>query len=431
MAKTLQFRRDNTTNLSSETGSIAEIFMDTEKNTLVVMDGTTAGGHPLVSEAGGNIGRVTITDTRNNMFSSNSALYVTGGVTIGQDMAVSGRIVACSFATSTNINSGAIQTNGGIGAWGNLNLGENADIAGVLTVTGNANVGGIKTNNYFYANGTPVSFGGGSTYGNTQVATYLPTHSGVVGASTVNTTNLTVTGGTVDLNSSSTNFNLGVKVGRYITGQSGSKLNITNQSNGLYLEAGSNAVLDMAGTTVNLGQSTGTGTFTVQMSVTDIQGVQESTSTSTGALRVTGGVGIGGNVTAGGNLRATSLGIGTAASGTTGEIRATNNVTAYYSSDRNLKENIEDIPNALAVVNHIGGKLFDWSDNYIQAHGGADGYFVTKQDFGVIAQDVQEVFPRAVKTREDGTLAVDYEKLCALAFAAIKELTDKFNNLGK
>ena len=45
-----------------------------------------------------------------------------------------------------------------------------------------------------------------------------------------------------------------------------------------------------------------------------------------------------------------------------------------------------------------------------------------KSDFGVIAQDVQEVFPQAVRTRDDGTLAVDYAKLSALAFAAIAEL---------
>jgi hypothetical protein len=117
-----------------------------------------------------------------------------------------------------------------------------------------------------------------------------------------------------------------------------------------------------------------------------------------------------------------SFGVGTAASGTTGEIRATNNVTAFYSSDRTLKENIRDIPDALNKACAIGGKLFDWTDDYIKQHGGEDGYFVQKADFGVIAQDVKPHLPEAVKTREDGTLAVDYEKLCALAFAAIAEL---------
>jgi hypothetical protein len=125
-----------------------------------------------------------------------------------------------------------------------------------------------------------------------------------------------------------------------------------------------------------------------------------------------------------------SFGVGTAASGTTGEIRATNNVTAFYSSDRKFKENIKPIENALDKVMAIGGKTFDWTDAYITEHGGEDGYFVNKTDFGVIAQDVQAVFPQAVRTREDGSLAVDYEKLSALAFAAIKELSEKVEKLG-
>jgi hypothetical protein len=122
------------------------------------------------------------------------------------------------------------------------------------------------------------------------------------------------------------------------------------------------------------------------------------------------------------NSQFNSVGVGTAASATTGEIRATNNITAYYSSDRKFKENIQEIPNALEKVDAIGGKLYDWTDEYIQDHGGEDGYFVQKADFGVIAQDVQSVFSIATRTRPDGSLAVDYEKLCALAFAAIKEL---------
>ena len=129
------------------------------------------------------------------------------------------------------------------------------------------------------------------------------------------------------------------------------------------------------------------------------------------------------------NSQFNSVGVGTAGSGTAGEIRATNNITAYYSSDRKFKENVRDIPNALETVNHIGGKLFDWTDSYIETKGGADGYFIQKADFGVIAQDVQAVFPVAVRTREDGTLAVDYEKLGVLAFAALVELTKRVEAL--
>lgn len=129
------------------------------------------------------------------------------------------------------------------------------------------------------------------------------------------------------------------------------------------------------------------------------------------------------------NSQATSLGVGTVASGTPGEIRATNNVTAYYSSDASLKENIQDIPNALDIVTAIGSKTFDWTDAYINKAGGEDGYFVRKSDFGVVAQDVQKVFPTAVRTRNDGTLAVDYDKLAILSFGAVKELLKRIEAL--
>ncbi len=129
------------------------------------------------------------------------------------------------------------------------------------------------------------------------------------------------------------------------------------------------------------------------------------------------------------NVQFNSLGVNTAGSGTAGEIRATNNITSFYSSDAKFKENVIDIPDALNAVLAIGGKLFDWTDEYISAHGGVDDYFLNKADFGVIAQDVQRVFPRAVRVREDGSLAVDYEKLSALAFAAIVELKREVDQL--
>jgi hypothetical protein len=129
------------------------------------------------------------------------------------------------------------------------------------------------------------------------------------------------------------------------------------------------------------------------------------------------------------SVQYTSLGVGTPASGVSGEIRATNNVTGYYSSDASLKENVKDVDGALDKVYSIGAKTFDWKDSYIAEHGGEDGYFIRKSDFGVIAQDVLKVFPQAVRKREDGTLAVDYEKLGVLAFGAIRELADEIGKI--
>jgi hypothetical protein len=121
--------------------------------------------------------------------------------------------------------------------------------------------------------------------------------------------------------------------------------------------------------------------------------------------------------------------VGTAASTTAGEIRATNNITGYYSSDRRLKENIKPIENALEKIKKLEGVMFDWTEEYIKSHGGEDGYFVRKHDTGVIAQQVEEVLPEVVVTREDGYKAVNYEKIMGLVIQAINELQEKIDNI--
>jgi hypothetical protein len=65
MAKTLQFRRDTTTNLASVTGAVGELFVDTTKDTVVVMDGSTAGGFPLAKESDVPADLSDLTDTTN------------------------------------------------------------------------------------------------------------------------------------------------------------------------------------------------------------------------------------------------------------------------------------------------------------------------------------------------------------------------------
>ena len=126
-----------------------------------------------------------------------------------------------------------------------------------------------------------------------------------------------------------------------------------------------------------------------------------------------------------------SLGIGTSASGTTGEIRATNDVTAFYSSDVALKENIVNIPNPLEALKKLNGVLFDWKKDYIDSRGGEDGYFVRKKDVGVIAQEVEKVLPEAVAQRSDGVKAVKYDRLTCLLIEAVKKLNDKIEILTK
>lgn len=192
------------------------------------------------------------------------------------------------------------------------------------------------------------------------------------------------------------------------------------------LTAGSNVTITNGNGTITIAASGGTsgGLTSVGLSSTTMT-VTNSPLVANGTI----GIELPQPLDTNDDVRFNSLGVGTSGSGTTGEIRATNNVTAYYSSDERLKENIKDIEAATDKVLAIGGKTFEWKDDFIRQRGGEDGYFIQKSDFGVIAQDVQKVFPVAVRTRTDGTLAVDYEKLAALAFAAIKELTARIEKL--
>ena len=122
-------------------------------------------------------------------------------------------------------------------------------------------------------------------------------------------------------------------------------------------------------------------------------------------------------------LGASSLTAGPVTAGPQGEVRATGNVTAYFVSDRRLKENIVTIPNALSRVQAINGVTFDWNDEEIARRGGADGYFVRKHDVGLIAQDVEQALPEATATRIDGYMAVRYELVVPLLVEAVKELS--------
>jgi hypothetical protein len=182
---------------------------------------------------------------------------------------------------------------------------------------------------------------------------------------------------------------------------------------------------NVAGTGISVSGATGAVTITNSGVTSAVAGTGITVSGATGAVTIS----IGQAVATSSNVQFNSIGVNTAGSGTAGEIRATNNITAYYSSDRKFKENVRQIDNATEKAIAIGGKYFDWTDEYIASKGGADGYFVRKNDIGVIAQDVESVLPEAVRTREDGTLAVDYQKLVSLAFAAVLELNERIKAL--
>jgi len=105
-----------------------------------------------------------------------------------------------------------------------------------------------------------------------------------------------------------------------------------------------------------------------------------------------------------------------------GEIRATGDVIAYYSSDERFKDNIQPIQDSLYKISKIGGYEYDWNDKQSTYEG---------HDVGVIAQEIHKVLPEVVTEREDGYLAVKYEKVVPLLIESIKELKQEVDDIKK
>jgi hypothetical protein len=87
------------------------------------------------------------------------------------------------------------------------------------------------------------------------------------------------------------------------------------------------------------------------------------------------------------------------------------------SSDRRLKKNITPFAPMLDKVTALQPVRYFWrSDEFPARH------FGNSQNYGLIAQDVEQVLPELVATDSDGYKAVDYSELPLLTIQAVKEL---------
>lgn len=112
-----------------------------------------------------------------------------------------------------------------------------------------------------------------------------------------------------------------------------------------------------------------------------------------------------------GNVTPAKLSTGHPTWDANGNLSASGDITAYSTSDERLKDNITPIPDSLDKVLSISGNTFDWNEKSEK-----EG-----NDVGVVAQEILEVLPEAVITRDNGYLAVRYEKIIPLLIEAIKD----------
>jgi len=127
-----------------------------------------------------------------------------------------------------------------------------------------------------------------------------------------------------------------------------------------------------------------------------------------------------------------------------GPIYATGDIVAYYS-DRRLKQNIKPIDSALSIIDKIGAYTFEWNKKSEDVWAKKEG----DQDFGLISQEVEAVWPLGVAIQGGKDIndkydygnpdskfydplhveknpeeykTVRYDKMVTIAIAAIKEL---------
>lgn len=119
-----------------------------------------------------------------------------------------------------------------------------------------------------------------------------------------------------------------------------------------------------------------------------------------------------------------NVGIGTNAPGYILEINGQPAATAALLniSDRRYKKNFTNVSDqngsALKKISKINGKYFYWKNQEFP-----DKNFEEGRDLGVIAQEVEEIFPEAVSTNKvTGYKSVAYTKLVAPLIEGVKEL---------
>lgn len=108
----------------------------------------------------------------------------------------------------------------------------------------------------------------------------------------------------------------------------------------------------------------------------------------------------------------------------TGQIASNADVIAYYS-DKRLKKDLARVVDHWNVINNLTGYRFTWNEKSGEIPGFQDK--VGKREVGLIAQDVQAVYPEAIAMRTEGPeddpyMTIKHDRFTAVFIEALKDL---------
>jgi hypothetical protein len=268
----------------------------------------------------------------------------------------------------------------------------------------------------------------------------------ITGGLTLADTGIKVTGGLSVDNSGLVVTANGVSIVGYMTVEDG----VTVENTGLFVEGGgmkitgglsvldSNLVITGGLTVSDTGffVSSGGGTFTAAgLKVVDGGLTVASSIVRAPNIIVTGAISVVSGAVITGGLTVTNTGLKVDAATTNyitgtsdiiGDLSISNNLNGNVvtPSDRRLKHNITPVRGGLDSVSKLRGVYFKWAPDSPQSK------FHKKRQMGLIAQDVQMVFPELIADIMDGDfLGVNYLQLLPVLIEAIRELDELYSQL--
>jgi hypothetical protein len=299
------------------TGAVANATYATSAGSATTADTVTTAAQPNIT----SVGTLTSVSVSGNVQGGN--LRTTGVVSALGRIISSGEIYSATQLTGGNISGANIVANG------------------YLCATGNVNASGNITGNYYIGNGSLLT-GITSSYGNSNVAAYLPTYSG------------NLAGG-----------NLGVSGAINVTGEITSFANIVASPGGYFIGNGSTLTsitgANVTGTVANATYATSAGTATSATTAGTVTTNAQPNITSVGTLT---SVTVTGNVTGGNVIGTTGVSVGGTGGDLTmtgGAITGVGNITSNGIMAINAPGGITttqgsfDIVNATATTVNIGG----------------------------------------------------------------------------
>ena len=431
MAKLLKLRRGTTTQHGSFTGAEGEVTVDTDKETLVVHDGSTAGGHPVAAEDMANVSSASIAGR------------------LGTDSIAVGKIAAGTLPSDVKIADANIS--------GNLTI-ESADIVDGTIATADIATGAVT--------GAKLAAGAVSEAGKiaNSIITGAKIGSGTIAAGNLATDSVTtvkITDSNVTTAKIADDAVTTAKIADDALTQAKMADNAIGSSqlanNAVYTAA----IQDSAVATAKLAnnaatlakiqdvqsgsilgrqasgagdlQELGAANIRAMINVEDGATADQTTSeilaliNSSNIYTSTGVFGIG----ASNNIDFTvdnRMGIHINGSEefrfeADGDFHADGDVYAFsttISSDENLKKDITIVSDAVTKVEALKGVTFKWKKN-------------DADSAGVIAQDVEKVLPEVVRSVNDPDgntyKAVNYAGLTSILIEAVKDLSARVKAL--